>query len=121
MRGKNVISLDPGNIPRVAGQSDSPRNMPPVLPARPPTVLPMNMSLRTEWHWVFLCIQMLRFLDFFFFLRNRGHILNKRSVGLSLVPHIAVSFLIFIRLFLAALGPCCRVDSSLVAEARAAL
>ena len=100
MCGKNVISLDPGNIPRVAGQSDSARNMPPVLPARPPTALPMNTSLSTEWQWVFLCIQILWFLVFWFFFFKWGHILNKRIVGLSLVLHIAFSFLNFIYSFI---------------------
>lgn len=33
---------------------------------------------------------------FFFFFLKRGHILNKIIVGLSLVPHIAFSFLNFI-------------------------
>ena len=40
------------------------------------------------------------FFLFFFFLRNRGHILNKRIVGLSLAPRIAFSFLNFIYSFI---------------------
>lgn len=73
MRGKNLLSLDLGNIPRVAGQSDSPGNMPPVLPARPPSVLPTNTSPRTEWHWIFLCIQMLTVSCLFVFKNSGPH------------------------------------------------